>query len=421
MSLPQMQFLNLPQIDAAIQQRKANEMQNALAPLLMQQKQMEVEKGGLEMQAFRDKAEREKLIRDDMAKLYLAQQGRSMQGQQPTAAAPTSYAAPDNPISPRVAAPDWMPQQVAQAPQPKMPEMDDRQKLANMKREQAKIYAMRGDMATANALEEQALKLEPEFGQTPQYDQKGNAFLVSKNGSVKMLDGFKARDKLVSDDLGGTRVLRTEYSADPVSTLAKTQTPDSVASNAIQIRGQNLTNARGIEANKIASQANTIIGGKQNFDAENKLGDDHKAQSKTFIDVRDAYTRLNSALPNATKSAAATLAGATVFMKLLDPGSVVRESELGMALAATGALDRATNYFNTLQRGKVLTASQAADFQKIGEQLYLAAEQSQKTLDSQYTEQSKRYGLNPQNVVKDYYAPPTKRSTVGGGKFLGFE
>jgi hypothetical protein len=49
MTLPQLQFLNLPQIDQAIQQRKANEMQNALAPYLMQQKQMEVEQARRKM------------------------------------------------------------------------------------------------------------------------------------------------------------------------------------------------------------------------------------------------------------------------------------------------------------------------------------------------------------------------------------
>ena len=152
---------------------------------------------------------------------------------------------------------------------------------------------------------------------------------------------------------------------------------------------------------------------KEIFDAENKLADDHKAQAKTFIDVRDAYSRLDSAMDKATTSAPAALAGATVFMKLLDPGSVVRESELGMALAATGALDRVQNYYNVLKNGKVLTPSQAKEFKAVGDQLYAAAETNQKQLDQHYTGRAKAYGLDPGKVVGDYYLKKKQEAEQG--------
>ncbi len=152
---------------------------------------------------------------------------------------------------------------------------------------------------------------------------------------------------------------------------------------------------------------------KEIFDAENKLADDHKAQAKTFIDVRDAYSRLDAAMDKATTSAPAALAGATVFMKLLDPGSVVRESELGMALAATGALDRAQNYYNVLKNGKVLTPSQAKEFKAVGDQLYAAAETNQKQLDQHYTGRAKAYGLDPGKVVGDYYLKKKQEAAQG--------
>lgn len=142
---------------------------------------------------------------------------------------------------------------------------------------------------------------------------------------------------------------------------------------------------------------------KEIFDAENKLADDHKMQAKDFIAVRDAYSRLDTAMEKATTSAPSALAGATVFMKLLDPGSVVRESELGMALAATGAIDRMENYHNTLKNGKVLTESQAKEFKLVGKQLYEAAKTNQTQLDQHYTGRAKAYGLDPSKVVGDYY------------------
>lgn len=140
---------------------------------------------------------------------------------------------------------------------------------------------------------------------------------------------------------------------------------------------------------------------KGDRDTEMKIADDYRAQSKTFKEVSDAYKTINATLDKATTSAAATLAGATKFMKLLDPGSVVRESELGMALAATGAFDRATNYVNTLKFGKVLTKSQAEDFKNITAQIYGAAQAQQKAIDDNYTKQAKTYGLRPEMIVQD--------------------
>lgn len=159
---------------------------------------------------------------------------------------------------------------------------------------------------------------------------------------------------------------------------------------------------------------------KDVFDAENKLADDHKGQSKDFIGVRDAYLRLNTSLDAANASAPATLAAATTFMKLLDPGSVVRESELGMALAATGTLDRVQNTWQRMQKGQVLTPMQVAEFKSVAEKLYGAAEQNQKGLDEHYSTRAKAYGLDPGRVIGDYYVKKPKvepKSRGASGSF----
>ena len=92
-------------------------------------------------------------------------------------------------------------------------------------------------------------------------------------------------------------------------------------------------------------------------------------------------------------------------MKMLDPGSVVRESELGMALNATGIWDKATNYKNKLLNGQVLTPSQAKEFEAIAKTIYDAAEQNHSGVVKQYTQRSNDYGMNPKHVVTDYSLP----------------
>lgn len=189
-----------------------------------------------------------------------------------------------------------------------------------------------------------------------------------------------------------------------------TQTTNASIENNKRTVGASYANAAATRAVAASNVEAAKIKGDR--DTEMKIADDYRAQSKTFKEVSDAYKTINATLDKATTSAAATLAGATKFMKLLDPGSVVRESELGMALAATGAFDRATNYFNDLKFGKVLTKAQAADFKNITAQIYNAAQTQQKAIDANYTQQAKTYGLRPEMIVQDL----GQNTPAGGAK-----
>jgi hypothetical protein len=118
---------------------------------------------------------------------------------------------------------------------------------------------------------------------------------------------------------------------------------------------------------------------------------------KEFPTVKTAYNQILNALNN--PSAASDLTAATKFMKLLDPGSVVRESELGMAMAATGAIERMQNYFQRLQDGQMLNPAQRADFKKAAGLAFQAAEATYNDISNQYIDLAKSNSLNPNNVV----------------------
>jgi hypothetical protein len=176
--------------------------------------------------------------------------------------------------------------------------------------------------------------------------------------------------------------------------IAKEQSPDNRASV-----GASYANAAATR--EIARATRDAASIKDRRDTEMKFADDYRTQSKNFKDVVDAAKRVKAALPTADKSAAATLTAATSFMKMLDPGSVVRESELGMALAATGALDRLTNYHNVLMNGKVLTPSQIKDFDSITNKVLDAAKQGQRAVDDDYRGKAKANNLRPEMVVQE--------------------
>jgi hypothetical protein len=81
-------------------------------------------------------------------------------------------------------------------------------------------------------------------------------------------------------------------------------------------------------------------------------------------------------------------------MKLLDPGSVVRESELEMAMQATGALDRFLNYGERLKSGQKLTPQQRKDFYAAGKALHDAAKGRYDQTVNQYQGIAQQYALD---------------------------
>lgn len=192
--------------------------------------------------------------------------------------------------------------------------------------------------------------------------------------------------------IGGAAVQKV---ATPDATLQATTSTE----NSKRTVGAMMANAGATR--EVAAATRDAASIKDRRDTEMKLADDWRTQSKGYKEVEDAAARVKSALSTATTSAPSTLAAATSFMKLLDPNSVVRESELVMALQASGALDRAMNYFNILQNGKVLTKQQAAEFGKVTDTLLQAARQQQGKVDAYYRSVAQRNGLRPEMVMQD--------------------
>jgi hypothetical protein len=98
-------------------------------------------------------------------------------------------------------------------------------------------------------------------------------------------------------------------------------------------------------------------------------------------------------------------------MKLLDPESVVRESELGMALASTGMWDRFTNIYQTVMSGKVLTPKQAGELGRVADVVYNAANTAQQGRVQHFRGLAQSYNFNPDRVVPDLTPKVQRRST----------
>jgi hypothetical protein len=157
-----------------------------------------------------------------------------------------------------------------------------------------------------------------------------------------------------------------------------------------------------LDANRkrpITNVTTNVMGEQKTFENTQKLRSNFAQEPiyKGFQEVRSAYNQINDGLN--LKSPAGDLAAATKFMKILDPGSVVRESELAMAMKATGALDRLQNYAQNVVKGTKLTPIQREDFRKLSTDFYNSSATQYNSKQNEYVEIAKRYNLNPQDVT----------------------
>jgi hypothetical protein len=145
--------------------------------------------------------------------------------------------------------------------------------------------------------------------------------------------------------------------------------------------------------------------GQKGFDNTLKLRGDFRSEPiyKAHQDVKSAYSQISVALKK--NSPAGDLAGATKLMKILDPGSVVRESELGMAMAAGGKLDRLYNYADMVTRGTKLTPEQRKDFQALADGLYVESANQYNSKRGEYEGIANRNELNTVDVVGEAERP----------------
>lgn len=123
------------------------------------------------------------------------------------------------------------------------------------------------------------------------------------------------------------------------------------------------------------------------------------AQLKPYAEVGDMWAKVRQAGSNPT--AANDLALIFGYMKILDPGSVVREGEFANAQNTAGVPERLRATYNNLLRGERLTEVQRQDFLRSA----YGAVQSQvprvQSVIDYYSEIARDVGVRPESVIRN--------------------
>ena len=148
---------------------------------------------------------------------------------------------------------------------------------------------------------------------------------------------------------------------------------------------------------------------KEKFAQEEKIRKEWQGRSKMFGDLQGTFTTLKTSADSA--NGPGDIALITGFMKMLDPGSVVRETEFATARDTAGLFTQLQNRLEKAQNGQLLSPAQRKEYvalsQKYLDSAQAKAAQERKDLGIVVT----NYKLNPQNVfgaeTEPLKPPPT--------------
>lgn len=126
--------------------------------------------------------------------------------------------------------------------------------------------------------------------------------------------------------------------------------------------------------------------------------------TKDTQNVVGAYSKI---LKTATvPSAAGDMSLIYNYMKMLDPGSTVREGEFANAQNAGSVPDRIQAQYNKILNGERLSSDQRSDFLNQSKNVYESQIKNQELADSKYKSLAKKRGVDPEDVIVDFYEKP---------------
>ena len=220
------------------------------------------------------------------------------------------------------------------------------------------------------------------FSTTPQFgmDATGGriAYQLSDRGGAKVLDYTPSQEYRTIDD-GQSIQVYDKYSDKLIQTIPKQMTPEQQERLIIEKRKET-------KEDKEKQQAR-IKGLRTEF---NNL-------TKTDREIAVAFQKVQKSAQN--PSAASDVALIFAYMKLLDPGSVVREGEFATAQNSGSVPDRVVAQYNRARTGERLPEEVRQDFLRSAELVIAPYREQFEATKIRYSTLAEQQGLQPSQVI----------------------
>lgn len=153
-----------------------------------------------------------------------------------------------------------------------------------------------------------------------------------------------------------------------------------------------------------------VIPAAKRPEAETALRKEYNVQTAPFKEVQSSYRRVKAA----ESTGAGDIALVYGYMKMLDPGSVVREGEFATAEKTAGIPSAVVNAYNKALSGKRLTEDQRKIFKRQAGGLYNAALEGETTVRTGIERIAKKGGLDTGQIF--YEGAPQRAATEEPGQ-----
>lgn len=245
----------------------------------------------------------------------------------------------------------------------------------------------------------------------------------------------EARVKMetATDDIAKAQATREFEQAKAFKEQVDAKYAEQVAQDAIKKRAADLglTNAQtnqamaatkklGTETKKAAIELAALeaTGGRdpeKTFAQEEKIRKEWQGRSKMYSELQGTFNTLQASASSA--NGPGDIALITGFMKMLDPGSVVRETEFATARDTAGLFTQLQNRLEKAQNGQLLSPKQRQEYVALSQKYLDSAQKKANQEKKDLGIVVKNYRLNPENVFGAEQAPPPPlptSATVGG-------
>tara|TARA_R110000868_G_scaffold410909_2_gene700821 strand:+ start:1272 stop:2642 length:1371 start_codon:yes stop_codon:yes gene_type:complete len=174
------------------------------------------------------------------------------------------------------------------------------------------------------------------------------------------------------------------------------------------------TKKLGVETAKAAIELEALkaTGGLdpiKTFEQEEKLRKEFQTRTKVYGELGNTFSNIKSSAE--AKTGPGDIALITGFMKMLDPGSVVRETEFATARDTAGLYTRLENSLKKAESGQFLQKKQRDEFVNLAKQYLDSANKKAGEDKKALGVVVKNYKLNPENV----FGPETEAPAPADG------
>ncbi len=157
---------------------------------------------------------------------------------------------------------------------------------------------------------------------------------------------------------------------------------------------------------------------KTTFERASKLRSEISKVSTEFNKLNSAFGRIEATVTG-DPSAAGDIALIFNFMKMLDPGSVVREGEFATAQQATGVPQRILNQYNKIIEGERLNPKQRTDFLNQSRKIFDRAQSDNEKAINKLVDIGKQFDVSRDQLLgrEEEVVQPETEQTQQVGRF----